>query len=66
VIDERGYVSGNLLISVIAGGVTAVVLTATSVPFPLALGLLVAVFDLITLVGATIGTVIVGGVALGD
>ena len=59
-----GYVSGNLLISVIAGTVTAVVLTATSVPYPLALGLLVAVFDLIPLVGATIGTVIVGGVAL--
>jgi predicted PurR-regulated permease PerM len=59
-----GYVSGNLLISVIAGTVTALVLTATSVPFPLALGLLVAVFDLVPLVGATIGTVIVGGVAL--
>ena len=59
-----GYVSGNLLISAVAGGVTAVVLTATSVPFPLALGLLVAVFDLIPLVGATIGTVIVGSVAL--
>jgi predicted PurR-regulated permease PerM len=59
-----GYVSGNLLISAIAGSVTAVVLTATSVPYPLALGLLVAVFDLVPLVGATIGTVIVGGVAL--
>jgi predicted PurR-regulated permease PerM len=59
-----GYVSGNLLISFVAGTVTAVVLTATSVPYPIALGLLVAVFDLIPLVGATIGTVIVGGVAL--
>jgi predicted PurR-regulated permease PerM len=59
-----GYVSGNLLISVIAGAVTTVVLTATSVPYPIALGLVVAIFDLVPLVGATIGTIIVGVVAL--
>jgi len=59
-----GYVAGNLLISVIAGAVTTVVLTATSVPYPIALGLIVAIFDLIPLVGATTGTIIVGVVAL--
>jgi predicted PurR-regulated permease PerM len=59
-----GYVSGNLLISVIAGSVTTAVLLATHVPYPVPLGLVVAVFDLVPLVGATIGTVIVGAVAL--
>jgi predicted PurR-regulated permease PerM len=59
-----GYVAGNLLISVIAGTVTTLVLLATSVPYAVPLGLIVAIFDLIPLVGATIGTVIVGSVAL--
>jgi predicted PurR-regulated permease PerM len=59
-----GYVSGNLLISVIAGSVTTAVLLATHVPYPVPLGLVVAVFDLVPLVGATIGTVIVAAVAL--
>jgi predicted PurR-regulated permease PerM len=59
-----GYVSGNLLISVIAGSVTTAVLVATHVPYPVPLGLVVAVFDLVPLVGATIGTVIVASVAL--
>jgi predicted PurR-regulated permease PerM len=59
-----GYVAGNLLISVIAGSVTTVVLLATSVPYAIALGLVVAIFDLIPIVGATIGTVIVAAVAL--
>jgi predicted PurR-regulated permease PerM len=59
-----GYVSGNLLISVIAGSVATVVLYAASVPYPIALGLLVAILDLIPLVGATLGTVVVAAVAL--
>jgi predicted PurR-regulated permease PerM len=59
-----GYVTGNLLISVICGTVTTAVLAATSVPYPIALGVVVAVLDLIPLVGATIGTVIVVAVAL--
>jgi predicted PurR-regulated permease PerM len=59
-----GYVSGNLLISFVAGSVTAVILTATSVPYPIALGLIVAIFDLVPMVGATIGTIIVAVVAL--
>ena len=59
-----GYVAGNVLISLIAGGVTTVILLATHVPYPVPLGLVVAVFDLIPLVGATLGTVIVAAVAL--
>jgi predicted PurR-regulated permease PerM len=60
-----GYVTGNLLISVIAGSVTTLVLYATGVPYPIALGVIVGIFDLIPMVGATIGTVIAGSVALG-
>jgi predicted PurR-regulated permease PerM len=54
-----GYVTGNLLISVIAGTFAAVLLFAVGSSYALALGLLVAVFDLIPLAGATLGTVIV-------
>jgi predicted PurR-regulated permease PerM len=58
-----GYVSGNLLISVIAGGLTTIVLLIMDVPFALALGLIVAILDLIPLAGATIAAIIVGTVA---
>ncbi len=59
-----GYVAGNVIISLIAGSVTVVILVATHVPYPIPLGIIVAVFDLVPLVGATIGTVIVAAVAL--
>jgi predicted PurR-regulated permease PerM len=58
-----GYVSGNLLISLIAGGLTTVVLLILGVPFAVALGLIVAILDLIPLAGATIAAIIVGAVA---
>jgi predicted PurR-regulated permease PerM len=58
-----GYVTGNLLISLIAGGLTALVLWLTNVPYALALGLIVAILDLIPLAGATIAAIIVGAVA---
>jgi predicted PurR-regulated permease PerM len=58
-----GYVTGNLLISVIAGGATTIVLVVLGVPFALALGLLVAVLDLIPLAGATLAAVVVSLVA---
>jgi predicted PurR-regulated permease PerM len=58
------YVTGNLLISFIAGTATTIVLLAAGVPFAFALGLLVAVLDLIPLAGATLGAVIVTLVAL--
>ncbi|GAA2885506.1 AI-2E family transporter [Streptosporangium fragile] len=59
-----GYVAGNLLISVIAGVVTWVFLAVLNVEYALALALVVAVTDLVPLVGAIIGAVLVTGVAL--
>jgi predicted PurR-regulated permease PerM len=59
-----GYVFGNLLISVIAGAFTTAVLLVARVPHPIPLGIIVAVLDLVPLVGATLGTVIVAAVAL--
>ncbi|WP_330467538.1 AI-2E family transporter [Micromonospora zamorensis] len=56
-----GYLTGNLLISVICGLLTYVVLALTGVPFAAVIALLVAVTDLIPLVGATLGAVIAAG-----
>jgi predicted PurR-regulated permease PerM len=53
-----GYVAGNLLISLIAGVSSGIVLWASGVPFAVALGLLVALLDLIPLAGATIAAVV--------
>jgi predicted PurR-regulated permease PerM len=50
-----GYVSGNLAISVICGVTTFVVLIALGMPYAAPLALLVAVLDLVPLVGATLG-----------
>jgi predicted PurR-regulated permease PerM len=50
-----GYMIGNLLISVIAGVAAFIMMTVLRVPFALPLALLVAVTDLIPLIGATIG-----------
>jgi predicted PurR-regulated permease PerM len=58
-----GYVSGNILISVIAGVSITIVLLILGVPYAIALGLLVAVLDLIPLAGATIAGIIVAIVA---
>jgi predicted PurR-regulated permease PerM len=57
-----GYVTGNLFISVVAGTFAAVVLFAVGSQYAIALGLLVAVFDLIPLAGATLGTIVVATV----
>jgi predicted PurR-regulated permease PerM len=59
-----GYVTGNLLISLIAGTLTALVLIALGVPYAVALGLIVAILDLIPLAGATAAGIIIGIVAL--
>jgi predicted PurR-regulated permease PerM len=60
----HGYITGNLTISLIAGAVAAAACGALGVPYAVALGLLVAVFDLIPLAGATLGAVTVLIVAL--
>ena len=61
-----GYVTGNLAISLIAGVVSTAVLLALDVPFAIALGLLVAILDLIPLAGATIAAILVTTVAFLD
>ncbi|MET8157969.1 AI-2E family transporter [Sphaerisporangium sp. NPDC005289] len=57
-----GYVAGNVLISVIAGGLSWLFLTVAGAKYALALALVVAVTDLIPLVGATVGAVLVSAV----
>ena len=58
-----GYVTGNLLISVIAGTAATIVLLVMGVPYAVALGLLVAFLDLIPLAGATLAAIVVSTVA---
>jgi len=53
-----GYVTGNLLISLAAGVLAAIVLFAVGSEFAVALGLLVAILDLIPLAGATLAAII--------
>jgi predicted PurR-regulated permease PerM len=55
-----GYVAGVLLQATIAGILTYIVLTILGVPFRAPLAVLVFLFDLIPLVGATIAAVLVG------
>jgi predicted PurR-regulated permease PerM len=58
-----GYVTGNLLISLIAGLSSTIVLLIMGVPYAVALGLIVAFLDLIPLAGATLAAIVVGAVA---
>ena len=58
-----GYVTGNLLISLIAGISSTIVLLIMGVPYAVALGLVVAFLDLIPLAGATLAAIIVATVA---
>src|SRR5215207_8609089 len=50
-----GYITGNLAISLICGITTFIVLLLLGMPYAAPLALLVAVLDLIPLVGATLG-----------
>ena len=59
-----GYVLGNLLTSAIAGIGTWAWALALGIPYALLLGLLVALLDLIPIVGSTVGGTIVSLVAL--
>jgi predicted PurR-regulated permease PerM len=54
-----GYVRGNLAISFVAGVASYIVLKIMGVPYAETLAVLVAVLDIIPLVGATIGAIIV-------
>jgi predicted PurR-regulated permease PerM len=53
-----GYVSGNLLISLIAGGASTIALFAVGSSYAVALGVVVAIFDLIPLAGATFAAIV--------
>jgi predicted PurR-regulated permease PerM len=59
-----GYLLGNFLTSLIAGAGTYVWMLIFGIPYPALLGLLVALLDLVPVVGSTIGGVIVTLVAL--
>lgn len=59
-IAVGNYVGGALLQATIAGVTTFLVLTILGVPFAAPLAVLTALFDLIPLVGATIGAILVG------
>ena len=58
-----GYMTGNLLISVIAGTLTYIVLWIMGVPYKGVVALFVGFSDLIPLVGATLGAIVAVGVA---
>jgi predicted PurR-regulated permease PerM len=57
-----GYVTGNLLISLIAGIISTAVLFAAGSDYAIALGVVVAILDLIPLAGATLAAIIVSTV----
>jgi predicted PurR-regulated permease PerM len=59
-----GYVTGNILISVIAGTASAIVLFSLGSDYAIALAVVVAVLDLIPLAGATLAAVLVSTVVV--
>ena len=65
VIDKVGaYMIGNILISLVAGLASFVCLTVLKVPFSVPLAFVVALTDLIPMIGATLGAIIVVVLAL--
>jgi predicted PurR-regulated permease PerM len=65
VVDKvGGYMIGNIIISLIAGVVSFIAFTVLGVPFPAPLAFVVAICDLIPMIGATLGAVIGITVAL--
>jgi predicted PurR-regulated permease PerM len=59
-----GFVLGNVVTSVIAGLGTYLWMLAFGIPYPILLGLFVALMDLIPVIGSTIGGAVVSLVAL--
>jgi predicted PurR-regulated permease PerM len=65
VIDKVGaYMIGNLLISLVAGLASFVCFTVLKVPFSVPLAFVVALTDLIPMIGATLGAVLVVAITL--
>src|ERR1700759_3250370 len=63
-VKVGGYVLGNVLTSAIAGFGTFIWMIIFGIPYPALLGLLVAILDLIPVIGSTVGGFIVTLVAL--
>jgi predicted PurR-regulated permease PerM len=63
-VKVGGYVLGNVLTSAIAGVGTSIWMIIFGIPYPVLLGLLVAILDLIPVIGSTIGGFIVTLIAL--
>jgi predicted PurR-regulated permease PerM len=59
-----GFVLGNLTTSLIAGVGTFIWLLIFGIPYPLLLALMVALLDLIPIVGSTVGGIVVSLIAL--
>ena len=57
-IDKVGaYMIGNIVVSIVAGLAAFAALTVLGVPFAVPLAFVVALFDLIPMIGATLGAV---------
>jgi predicted PurR-regulated permease PerM len=59
-----GFVTGNLVASVLAGLVATIIMLVTGVPYAVPLGLFVAIIELVPYVGPLVATVLVTAVAL--
>jgi predicted PurR-regulated permease PerM len=59
-----GFVTGNLLASLLAGVVATTIMLLAGVPYAIPLGLFVAIIELVPYAGAVVAVVLVGGVAL--
>jgi len=59
-VAVAGYVGGALAQAFIAGVATFIMLSVLGVPSPLPLAVVMAILDLIPLVGATLGAIVVG------
>ena len=57
-----GYVAGALTIAGVAGTAAFIFLLVAGVPYPLALAMLISLTDLIPLIGATLGAIVVTAV----
>jgi predicted PurR-regulated permease PerM len=65
VVDKvGGYMIGNIIISLIAGVASFIAFTLLGVPFAVPLAFLIAICDLIPMIGATLGAVLGVTVAL--
>jgi len=58
-----GYVAGAVVVALIAGVSSLIWVSSLGIPYPLALALIVTLTDVIPLIGATIGAVVVTAVA---